>query len=115
MRVIVAGGREFKDFRLLFSALNALANEVEITEIVSGTQEGADRLGECWAKLSNIKVEPFEPDWATYGTPAGPIRNKKMAEYGDILVLFWDGVSTGSKSMFNEMTKLHKPVKLFQY
>ena len=115
MKVIVAGGRNFNNFRLLFAALNDLAREVEIVEIVSGTQTGADQLGECWANLSGVYVAKFSPDWATYGKSAGPIRNCKMAKYADILMLFWDGKSRGSRSMLNEMTKLDKPVKLFRY
>jgi hypothetical protein len=115
MKVIVAGGRDFTNFELLFAALNELSKEVNITEIVSGTAKGADSLGECWANLSKIPVKQFTPDWKTYGKSAGPIRNKSMAEHGDILILFWDGKSRGSKSMLNEMTKLGKPVKLFKY
>jgi len=115
MKVIVAGGRDFDDARLLFAALNDISKEIKISEIVSGAAKGADSLGECWANLSKIQITNFEPDWKTYGTSAGPIRNKSMADYGDMLLLFWDGKSPGSRSMLSAMTKLDKPVKLFRY
>lgn len=51
-----------------------------------------------------IHVEPFPyPDG--YGRAGGPIRNAKMAEYGDALLLIWDGKSRGSQSMLREATK----------
>ena len=40
------------------------------------------------------------------GKSAGPIRNEKMAEYSDNLVIFWGGKSIGSKSMIR-LAKKH--------
>ena len=115
MKVIVAGGRNFDNFRLLYSVLNELSTGDETLEIVSGGARGADSLGECWATLANKPIKRFLPNWTTYGKAAGPMRNKEMANYADHLILFWDGTSPGSKSMLNEMVKLNKPVKLFKY
>ena len=44
------------------------------------------------------------------GKAAGHVRNKKMAEYGDALLLIWDGKSKGSANMKKEMQKLNKPI-----
>jgi len=52
----------------------------------------------------------FPADWDTHGRAAGPIRNKQMAEYGDALLLIWDGESRGSANMKSNMKKLGKPV-----
>lgn len=54
----------------------------------------------------------FWADWKTYDRAAGPIRNKEMAEFGDFLLAFWDGKSTGTKNMIDNMKKLGKPYKV---
>ena len=41
---------------------------------------------------------------------AGKIRNRQMAQAGDILVAFWDGVSNGTAHMIQCMRTLGKPV-----
>ena len=61
-------------------------------------------------EISNYNTKTFLPDWKTKGRAAGPIRNKEMAIYADILLLIWDGKSRGSKSMKDEMLKLQKPI-----
>jgi hypothetical protein len=108
MKVIVAGSRYFKDFKRLIDELLKIQKDVTIDEIVSGGCHGADKYGECWADLFDIPVKIFKADWKKYGKAAGPIRNKEMAEYGDMLVLFWDGKSKGSANMLKTMQSLNK-------
>ena len=43
------------------------------------------------------------PDWEHFGRAAGPIRNKKMAEYADAVILFPGG--KGTASMLKEAQK----------
>jgi hypothetical protein len=74
------------------------------------SDQGIDRLGEYWADSNRVNRKYFPPDWIKNGKPAGPIRNKQMAEYADALLLIWDGESKGSKNMKEEMKKLNKPV-----
>lgn len=122
MRVIIAGNRDFNDYDLLCKEMKRFVENslLPLTEIVSGTQEGADKLGERWAKENNIKIEPFKPDWNKYGLKAGPIRNEKMAKYADYLILFWDGqirgnVGKGSRNMMNNMIKQGKQYTVINY
>lgn len=77
----------------------------QITEVVSGGQRGVDAMGEIWAESKNIPVHVEEADWILYGRAAGPIRNRKMAEYADALIAVWDGHSRGSLSMIQEATR----------
>ncbi len=71
---------------------------------------GIDEAGEHWGLVNFKKVVEFPADWDTNGRSAGPIRNKQMAEYGDALLLIWDGKSAGSRNMKETMEKLNKPV-----
>lgn len=36
-----------------------------------------------------------------------------MANYGDILIAVWDGVSTGTKHIIDYMQKMGKPVYVY--
>jgi hypothetical protein len=111
MKLIIAGSRDllvdsdFIDAMIKFYRLN------DITEIVSGGGGNVDEAGEDWCSIS-LEKEPkiFKANWAQEGVAAGPIRNSKMAEYGDALLLIWDGKSKGSKSMREEMAKRKKPI-----
>lgn len=84
-----------------------------ISEVVSGAARGADSLGELFAKENNIPVKQFPADWNAHGRAAGPIRNRQMAEYADVLIAFWDGKSPGTKNMIETMLKKGKIVKVY--
>jgi len=68
---------------------------------VSGTARGADQLGERYAKERGYFIQRFPADWNAYGKAAGYIRNRKMAEYADALIAFWDGKSRGTLNMIS--------------
>jgi len=99
MKVIIAGSREITDYNKVETAIKAI--NLPITEVVSGTAKGVDRLGEQWAEAHNIPVKKFPADWNTYGKKAGYIRNEMMANYADALIAIWDGKSKGTKHMIN--------------
>ena len=101
MRILVCGGRQFKDWRLLFDTLNHeyLIWEVSLksfpTEkfiLIHGDAPGADTLAEVWAASSSQKIiiEVYPADWQMYGVGAGHIRNRKMLDKGkpDLVVAF---------------------------
>lgn len=100
MKLIIAGGRDYTFKPDDIEALDQLHSNVKVTEVVSGTQRGADKEGEMWAVNNNLPIKRFPPDWNTYGRMAGPMRNYQMAEYADAVALFPGG--RGTQSMFNE-------------
>jgi hypothetical protein len=103
IKVIIAGSRTFDNYDLLFEKCSEILedyNNIEI-EIVSGNAKGADRLGERFAKEKGFVLTLSPADWNKFGKSAGYIRNKEMAEYADILIVFWDGVSKGTKHMID--------------
>jgi len=101
MRVIIAGGRDFDDFGFLKFNCDLYLEDSEDNqiEIVSGKCSGADKLGERYAALKGFKVKEFPANWHVHGKKAGPLRNKEMAEYADMLIAFWDGKSKGTGGM----------------
>lgn len=114
-RVIVAGGRDFNNYDLLKQKLDIYLANLNNIVIISGKAEGADRLGEEYAKENNYKLVMYQADWNTYGKAAGPIRNKQMAEYGEYLIAFWDGKSKGTKNMIEVAKELGLKIKIVMY
>ena len=111
-KVIIAGGREFNNFGYLEDELNVLRDGCGI-EVVCGEAKGADELGKEYAFRNSFPVASFPANWAEHGKAAGPIRNKEMAEYADILVAFWDGKSRGTKNMIDAALKYNLEVHVF--
>jgi len=101
MKVIIAGSRDFDDYSLLRDYCDHILSQKGATEVVSGTARGADQLGERYAKERGYFIQRFPADWNAYGKAAGYIRNRKMAEYADALIAFWDGKSRGTLNMIS--------------
>lgn len=111
MKVIVAGGRDFKNYKLLKCTLYSFQQEYgNITEVVSGTALGVDKLGEQYANENNIPIKRFVPDWKGLGKKAGFVRNRQMGDYAKehngMLVAFWDKKSKGTKGMIEYANKI---------
>lgn len=109
-KVAIVGSRDYHDKAEMSTVLKSVLDILQLTlsdiEIVSGLARGADTLGEEFANENNIKFHPFPADWDKYGKSAGHIRNREMAKFSDIVVVFWDGASKGSKGMIQDSHKL---------
>lgn len=101
MKLIIAGGR---DYRFTLKDIERLNNLENITEVVSGGAKGADAEGEQWAAEQGIPVKVFKADWKQYGRGAGPRRNQAMADYSDAVALFPGG--KGTENMFKHAQKI---------
>lgn len=53
-RMIVAGGRDFLDEKLLTSTLDGLREDFVEIEIVSGHASGADRMAEAYTYIQRL-------------------------------------------------------------
>ena len=118
-KLIIAGGRDFTDSKMLSGALDQLVNRGELKDyavsIVTGMARGADMLGRKFALAFNVKRYEFPADWNQYGKRAGFIRNKQMGDFADGLLAFWDGQSRGTKQMIEYMQSLGKPTYIIRY
>lgn len=116
MKVIVAGSRNFQDYKYLAESLDSyLEDRLPNVEIVSGTAAGADRMGERYAEERKLKCKKMPADWANEGRAAGYRRNERMAKYADAAIIFWDGESKGSKHMIDTATKENLIVRIDYY
>lgn len=94
MKVIVAGGRNFKYEEKHIWWLTVQLSELGATEIVTGDAPGADQLGIEVANIMKLPIKHFPANWAIFGKAAGPRRNKEMADYADVCILFPGGIGT---------------------
>lgn len=73
MKVLVFGGRDFRDEQRLFSYLDGLQEELAaggeelITCVVTGAARGTDWLAEKWAKQREIAYRGHPAPWHTHG------------------------------------------------
>lgn len=96
MRVLVCGGRDFDERKVVGRILAGLNSETPISLIISGGAPGADRIAESWANHNRIALAVFPANWRFDGRAAGPIRNQRMIDHGkpDLVVAFPGGRGT---------------------
>jgi len=119
MKTIIAGGRNIRNVASIFKAIEDA--KLDITEVVSGTAGGVDKIGEMWANSKGIPVKRFPADWenltypdaiirtredgSSYDAKAGARRNGEMAKYvgkeGALIAIF-DGESKGTLDMIEQ-------------
>jgi hypothetical protein len=78
------------------------------TIIISGGAHGVDTVAEVTAEAIGLKTQIFPAEWRVYGRSAGYKRNQLIVEAADKVVIFWDGVSKGTKHSLDIAIKLGK-------
>ena len=103
MRIIVAGSRGVQDEELIFSFLDkSFGKSIDkIQYVINGMAKGPDTIGGKWGKARGINVKEMPADWDKYGKQAGYLRNVDMANDATHCIIFWDGISPGSKHMLD--------------
>lgn len=95
MRVLVCGGRHYKNQDKVFDTLDAVLKKHGAITIVNGGATGADTLSSRWAQYRNQKLEEYPADWNRLKRAAGFIRNQQMLDTGiDGAVAFPGGNGT---------------------
>lgn len=84
----------------------------DTTEIVSGGARGIDTCARIYAQQHGIKLTEFLPDYNTYGRRAPLVRNIDIIKYADVVLAFWDGVSSGTGFVISNCKRMKVPVKV---
>lgn len=126
MKTVIGGSRSITDYNIVKKAIEQIIkeNDLEISEVFSGTAGGVDKLGERWAKENNIKIVRYPAPWkdivkkpkdeigenkfGKYWKLAGFARNQMMSQDAQIAIVIHNG-SSGSKNMIYEMKEQNKP------
>jgi len=95
MRVLVCGGRDYRDEEHIHNVLDGLS----IQTLIHGAAPGADSIAVGWAVKRGIPTIGYHAMWKEFGKAAGPMRNQKMLDDGkpDLVVAFPGG--RGTKDM----------------
>lgn len=109
MRVIVCGGRNFKDVVRIWGQLDAVHKHVPITMVIDGASDdvtgsyvGVDYWAHQWALARGIPTIREHAQWSVYGKSAGPIRNAKMiSDHAPDRVIAFPG-GPGTKNMVTQ-------------
>jgi hypothetical protein len=98
MKLLVCGGRDFKNWTYLKEYLDGFHFKQPISEIIHGAAPGADSLAGNWALLNHIPVRRFAAQWDRFGKHAGPIRNQQMLNEAqpDVVIAFPGGPGTAN-------------------
>ncbi len=109
-RVLVCGGREFKDANLVSKVLAEVFTTQPNMVLACGGARGADALAERWGLVVGVPVCVYHADWKTHGRAAGPKRNQHMLENfkPDLVVEFPGG--RGTKDMVRRARAARVPV-----
>lgn len=111
MKLIVAGSRNIHSYDVVKKAIIASgmwAKHKSKLEIVSGTANGVDKLGEEFATRNGLTLHRFPAEWDQFGKAAGAIRNCEMLNFVKDeggLVAVWNGSSRGTKHMIEVATE----------
>jgi hypothetical protein len=128
MRILVCGGRDMLDKKLVYNTLYDLCEEFGLKgdpdkygnwmpkdmTIIHGKAAGADTLADDWAVVNWTGIDEYPADWETHGRSAGFIRNKKMLEEGrpDLVVAFPTKRSKGTWHMVKIAKEANVPVRI---
>ena len=106
MKLLIAGSRSIKDFDLSPYIPDS------VDEIISGGACGVDALAEKYADSHKISKHIIRPQYSLYGKAAPIVRNKKMVEIADEVLVIWDGKSKGSLATVKYAKEMKKNVNL---
>lgn len=90
--VLVCGGREFADSRMVVAVLDELHQQRPITLLLHGAcgvdakrqdwyrLKGADGIADRWARWREVPVVGVPARWTDEGKAAGALRNQRMLD-----------------------------------
>ena len=106
MKLLIAGSRSIKDLDIS----SYIPTDTEL--IISGGANGVDTIAEEYADKKKISKLILRPRYDLYRRAAPLKRNDEMVELCDRILIFWDGVSKGTKHTIDYANKLGKPIEV---
>lgn len=106
MKIMIAGSRSI----LHFDLEKYIPEDTEL--IISGGAKGVDTLAEQYADRRGISKLILRPDYRRYGRAAPLIRNRKMVDLADRIIIIWDGSSRGTRHTIEYAESISKSITL---
>lgn len=86
----------------------------ETTEIITGGAKGIDTLAAQTANELGLPLTVILPDYAVFGKAAPLHCNDQIIAQADFVLIFWDGVSNGTKYVIEQCKLKQKPHLILQ-
>lgn len=85
MKLLVCGGRDYRDWPTILRVLDAVHAKRPVTLVITGAAVGADTRALIWAALRGIPHTGWQykvttEEWKRVGKLAGPLRNQRMLD-----------------------------------
>lgn len=133
---MIAGSRTFNDYSLLRKTVNEALKKRDITSnthriiVISGKAKGADTLGEQYANENGYDIKEYPAKWndltvtpckikynkyGPYNALAGMNRNIDMVKASDLVIMFHDGVSSGTAHDLELCQQYNKDYEYIKY
>lgn len=77
-------------------------------EIISGGAKGIDMCAAQYAQKNGILLTEIKPDYSKCKKGAPIVRNKEIVKLADLIFIFWDGKSKGTKFVIDECIRTAK-------
>lgn len=116
MKVLVCGGRDYKDKRKVWQRLNKFVATDHLF-IIEGGAKGADTLAAEYAQENGIPVATVRANWEFYGKRAGSLRNEWMLDLEpDLVIAFHSDIknSNGTKHCIYKAGERDIPTELIK-
>jgi hypothetical protein len=114
MKILVCGGREFRNKDLLNRILDStLGFKTPPRLIIHGGARGADNMAHLWALSKGIQTVKCEANWNYYKNAAGTRRNADMLLLEPDLVIAFPG-GFGTANMVRLAKKALIPVQVIK-
>lgn len=112
-KVGVIGSRGYNDMNHFAAWIKYYTQNMQkICFVSGGCRSGADSLIELYASANDNNMLVFYPKYSEFGKRATLVRNQEIIDASDVLIAFWDGVSTGTKHTIDLANKKGIPVKI---
>ena len=106
MKLLIAGSRSITDIDI------SQYIPTDTSLIISGGANGVDTLAEQYADKNRISKLILRPRYDLYRRAAPLKRNDEMVQLCDKVLIFWDGVSKGTKHTIEYANKIGKPIEI---
>jgi len=111
--IAVVGSRTYPKLEDVDKVLDEVQKVLPEFILITGGARGVDRRADDWAVENNIDSEIYEPK-----NIANKIdylfRNVEIITKADIIYVFWDGTSKGSKFVIDYAKFRQKPMKIIR-
>ncbi len=111
-KIIVTGSNHFNSYPVLEVRLRLEFSKHEEVEILCGINGTVDKMVKKFANSYGFKVQTFPIEFNRFRQAALYVRNKSMLFVADECILFWDGVSPGTRMIKELAEKQRVPLNL---